>query len=88
MAMQDLRGQRDGQCVREDLFNRMGILGCQGDGCRKAMMLFVDQLVEIWNMQQAMAVIKKCFAHKKTQYEIPSKFEGGWQGCFDPVRWL
>lgn len=62
MGPQNLRREGDGQRVREDMFNGVGVLRGQRDRRGKAVVEFVDSGIENGVVEEAVAVVEHRFA--------------------------
>jgi len=77
----DLRRDRDGQEVGEEVLGGMRELGGEGDGGDEAVVEFVDGCVEEGMVEEAVGVVEEEFAKEDTGGELPEDgCEGGERG--------
>ena len=58
MTPQQLRRQRDGQCISEYVLNRMGELSSQRNGSSESVMFLMDGDIEAGYMQDSVTVVE------------------------------
>lgn len=49
------------------------------------MVLLVDADVEVWSVEEAVAVVEEGFTEEEANDEVTSEFEEGWEGGFDSI---
>lgn len=85
MALQQLRRNSNRQDVCENLLDRMGVLGRQGNGRSEPVMAFMDARIEHRLMEKSMAIVEEDFTHEDRKEKIPDDDLRGWQGGIHAV---
>lgn len=83
MTPQNLRWQSDRKRIGHYVFDGMGVLRCQCDGCCEFMMPLMDSGVEEWTVKKTVTVIEERLSQKNTQDEVTKEFGQGWQRGLD-----
>lgn len=45
----------------------------------------MDADVEVWSVEEAVAVVEEGFAEEEADDEVPGEFEERWEGGFDSI---
>ena len=82
--------EHDGQGVGDEVLNRVGVLGGQGDGGGELVVRLVDGPVEARGVQEAVGVVEEDLAHENAKKDVPRQLgrggrDGGYAESGGPV---